>query len=98
MSTDVDMTARLHALAVDRRGAQAGRNGEVTDSRILRNAGSRRNGVLCHRGWFMSGLKKGAGPLALPARLAGSVAVVALMPWLAAAPAMAQNAQTAQAA
>src|SRR5580658_5938732 len=46
----------------------------------------------------MSGFKKGAGPLALPARLAGSVAVVALMPWLAAMPALAQTAQTAQAA
>ncbi len=46
----------------------------------------------------MSEFKKGAGPLALPARLAGSVAVVALMPWLAVAPAMAQSAQTAQAA
>ena len=46
----------------------------------------------------MSGLKKGAGSLALPVRLAGSVAVIALAPLLAAMPAMAQTAQTAQAA
>ncbi len=50
------------------------------------------------QGVFMREFKKGAGPLALPARLAGSVAIVALMPWLAVAPAMAQSAQTAQAA
>ncbi len=42
-------------------------------------------------------MKRGTSS-ALPARLAGSVAVVALVPWLATAPAMAQSAQTAQAA
>ncbi len=46
----------------------------------------------------MSESNKGVGLSALPARLAGSVAVVALMPWLAVAPALAQSAQTAQAA
>jgi iron complex outermembrane recepter protein len=49
-------------------------------------------------GVFMSGLNMGVRSLAFPVRLAGSVAVVALTPWLAALPAMGQAAQTAQAA
>jgi iron complex outermembrane receptor protein len=46
----------------------------------------------------MSQSLKGVGSLTLPIRLAGSVAIVALMPVLASVPAFAQATQTAQAA